>query len=173
MSGARMRLEMVRVREKAPAVSSGEKLIARPAVSQHVPIFVHGVPVHGDEHGALPELTSVRFDPSPGNNSCEAISLNRRSEVIAHGVTVEKVDRLSSPDRDERPDADVGHTLRVAFRVAALVFVEERIDRSRHGPGLSQLSQKRSTAAGTQGAFVAHPAELCLLYTSPSPRDRS
>lgn len=146
--------KVVRIRQKTPAVSGGEELIARPAIPQHLPIFVNGVPVHGYEHRALAELACVRFDPFPGNDACEAIGLNRRSEVIAHGVTVEQVDRLSSPDRNERPDAEVGHTLRVPSRVAALVLVEQRVDRSRHGQELSQLSPKRSTGHKRQAASV-------------------
>src|SRR5439155_14902300 len=55
-----------------------------------------------------------------------------RSEVIPHGVAVRHVDRFPSADRQERPETEAGHTFHIAFRVAAGIFVEERIDRGGH-----------------------------------------
>src|SRR5207245_7772038 len=123
----------IRVREEAPAVRSGEQLVARPGVSDHRPVRVERMPLHGREDGVLAELASVDMDRLPYLSvRRKAIGGDSRSEVIPHGVAVRHVDSLAPPHREERPETEAGHTFHIAFRVAAGKLVEERIDRGGH-----------------------------------------
>src|SRR2546430_15395611 len=111
---------MIRVREEAPPVRSGEQLVARPGVSDHLSVRVERIPLHGREDGVLAELASVDMDrlPYPSVRR-KAIGGDGRSEVIPHGVAVRHVDSLAPPHREERPETEAGHTFHIAFRVAA------------------------------------------------------
>jgi hypothetical protein len=75
--------EVIRVREQAPPVRGGEQLVARPGVSDHLPVRVERIPLHGREDGVLAELASVDMDrlpyPSVGR---KALGGDGRSEVI-------------------------------------------------------------------------------------------
>ena len=59
-------LEMIRVREEAPAVRSGDQVVARPGVSEHMVIPIDRIPVHGREERMLAELSSLDLDRRPG-----------------------------------------------------------------------------------------------------------
>ena len=63
--GPVVRSEVIRVREEAPPVRSGEQLVARPGVSDDFAVCVERVPMHGREDGVLAELASVDLDRRP------------------------------------------------------------------------------------------------------------
>ena len=125
--------KVIRVREEAPTVGSGEKLVARPGVADHAPIRVERIPVHGRKDGVLAEVANVERDPRPRLDARRtAIRVDRRSEVIPHGAAVRHVDRLPLADRKERAEAEARNTLHIACDVATGVLVEQRIDRGGH-----------------------------------------
>src|SRR5512132_830997 len=104
--------EVIRVREEAQPVGSSEELVARPRVSDHLPVRVERIPVHGCEDGVLADFASVDLDRPPRPSACrKAIGVDGRKEVIPNGVAIRQVDRLSPPDREKRPNAEIGHTL--------------------------------------------------------------
>src|SRR2546423_15048439 len=109
---------MIRVREEAPPVRSGEQLVARPGVSDHLPVRVERIPLHGREDGVLAELASVDMDrlPYPSVRR-KAIGGDGRSEGIPPGGAVRNVGSLAPPHREERPKKDAGLTFHTAFRV--------------------------------------------------------
>ena len=125
--------EVVCVREEAPPVRSGEELVARPGVSDHAPVRVERIPVHGREDGVLAELASVNLKRRPPRSvRRRPIGGDSRGEVIPHGVAVWHVDRFPPPDSKERPETEVGHTFHIEFRITAGVLVEKQIDRGGH-----------------------------------------
>src|SRR5205085_8320633 len=120
--------EVIRVREEAPPVRGGEQLVARPGISDHLPVRVERVPVNAREDGVLTELANVGRDPRPTLNVRRGpIGTDRCSEVIPHSATVRHVDRLPPSDRQERAVTEARHTFHIAFDVPAGVLVEKRI----------------------------------------------
>jgi hypothetical protein len=92
--------EVIRIRDHAPPVRSREQLVARPGVSNHVPVRVERIPVCGCEDGVLAELASLKFDPRPVLNARrKAVGPDCRSEVISHAVAVSQI---ASPLRTAR-----------------------------------------------------------------------
>src|SRR5690242_9174632 len=135
---------MIRVGEEAPVVRRCEELVARPRVSDYLPARVDCIPVNRREEGVLAEVARVDLDWSP--LLCfrrDAIRLDRPREMVSHRSAVREMDRLSSADRQERPEAEIGDTLHVTFRISARVLVEERIDSRWHS------------------ARVSHPLSIC------------
>src|SRR5206468_11517367 len=123
--------EVIRVREEAPPVRSGEQLVARPGISDHLRVCVQRIPVHGREDGVLAEVASVDLDRPPLLSVRRAaIGGDGRSEVIPHRAVVRHVDRLAPTDRNERPETEARHTFHIAFRVAAGAAGRERIERA-------------------------------------------
>lgn len=116
-------LEVVRVRDEAPPARGGERLVARPAFSEYLPLRVNRVPVHSHENRMLAQLTNFRLNAPPADNAREAIGLDHRGEVIPHGVAVWQMDCLAFSDREEWPKAEVCQPFRIAFCVADLVLV--------------------------------------------------
>jgi hypothetical protein len=56
---------VIRVREEAPPLRSGEQVVARPGVSDYLPIRVERIPVSRGEDRVLAELANVERDPLP------------------------------------------------------------------------------------------------------------
>src|SRR5258705_4610204 len=141
--------EVIRVREEAPSVRSGEQLVARPGVSDHLPVRVERIPVHGREDGVLAKLASVDLDRRPlPSVRRKAIGGDGRSEVIPHGVAVRHVDRLAPPDRKERPETEARHTFHITFRVAA-----GRTRRRRKQPRRTPQNTRGPTCLGALRAY--------------------
>ena len=109
-------LEVIRVREEAPPVRSGEQLVARPGVSDYLAVRVDRIPMQGREDGMLAELASVDLDRRPPNDTLrDAVGDDRLGEVISHRGAVWHVDRLSFSDREEWPEAEIGHAFDIAI----------------------------------------------------------
>ena len=62
------------------------------------------------------------------------------AKVIPHRVAIRHMDRLSPPDRKQRPETEACNTFHIAFRIAARVFVEKRIDRGGHERTLAAVA---------------------------------
>jgi hypothetical protein len=124
---------VIRVREQAPLLWCCEQLVARPSVSDHLPVRVQSIRVHADEDGVLAELTSVGLEALPCLNARRTpIRTDGRSEVIPDGAAIRHVDCLSLSDRKERHVTKVGHASDIPFCVAPDVLVQERLNRGRH-----------------------------------------
>jgi hypothetical protein len=81
--------------------------------------------MQGREDGMLAELASVDLDRRPPNDTRrDAVGDDRLGEVISHGGAVSHVDRLSFSDREEWPEAEIGHAFDIAIRVKAGVLLE-------------------------------------------------
>lgn len=140
---------MIRVREEAPSVRSGEQLVARPGVSDYLTVRVDGVPMHGREHGLLAELASVDLDRRPRHDvTCDPVGDDRVGEVISHCGAVWHVDRLSSSDREEWPEAEIGHAFHIAIRVEAGEVVECGNDGLSRSKDFWQVCERRVNGEG-------------------------
>jgi len=127
-------LEVIRVRDEAPSVRSGEQLVARPGISDYLAIRIDRVPVQGREDGMLAELAKVDLERRPRHDvPCDAVGDDRVGEVISHRGAVRHVDRLSSSDREERPEAEIGHAFHIAIRVQPGVLLDCGRDGGSHG----------------------------------------
>jgi hypothetical protein len=69
---------MSRVREEAPPVWSGEQLVARPGVSDHLSVRVERIPVHGGEDGVLAEVARVDEEDAYGSGRPDYASIKPR-----------------------------------------------------------------------------------------------
>jgi hypothetical protein len=132
-------------------------VVARPGVSDHLPVRGERVPVHARKNGVLAELANVGRDPRPTLNVRRgAIGGDGRSEVVQNGGAVGHVDRLPPPDCKERAETEARHPLHIAIDVAAGVLVEERIDRGGH---------ERTVAAVTATVNLEAVEPLAVLAT--------
>src|SRR5687768_15284651 len=89
--------------------------------------------MQGCEDGMRPKLARLDLDRRPRQDATgHAVGDARVGEVITNGVAVWQVNRLSPADRQEWPEAEIGHSFHIAFRVAAGVLVENGEDRKSH-----------------------------------------
>ena len=161
-------LKVICIREEAPPVRSHEQLVARPGVSNHLPIRVDRVPVNRREDGVVAELANVERDPVPGLNVRRfAISADGRGEVIPYGAVVRHVDRLAPPNCKERAETEVGDTFNVSRDVAASVLIEQRLDRPGHQGTVAPV------AAWVKPAFLDIQTDHCRVVRSECRTGRS
>src|SRR5215211_4888210 len=107
--------EVIRVREEAPPVRSVEQLVARPGVSDYLPIYVERIPVYGRKDRVLAELAGVDLTRHPLLSLRRpAIGVDGRGEVSQDGAGVRHVNRLSPSDRKERRVTETDHTFHIA-----------------------------------------------------------
>jgi hypothetical protein len=59
------RSEVIRVREEARPIRGGEQLVARPRVSDDLPLRVERIPVHSGEDGVLADSASFDLNRAP------------------------------------------------------------------------------------------------------------
>jgi hypothetical protein len=65
--------------------------------------------------------------------------------VILHRGAVRHVDRLSSSNREEWPEAEIGHAFHIAIRVEAVVLVECGNDGLSHYKDFGRFAKGGST----------------------------
>ena len=169
--GPARRSEVIRVREQAPPLRRGEQLVARPGVSDDLPVCVESIPVHAGEDGVLAKLSNVGLKSPPCLDArCTPIRADSRSEVVPHSATTRHVNRLSPSNSKKRRVAKVGYASHIPFCIALDVVVQEGLNRGRHGrdcrsrAGVGQAPRKRSScvtriveAAGIEPASVDAP----------------